>query len=206
MNAVSFIRMKDGTRDEYRMLHDLEAQYATGTADRLLAFMDTLSDSLPGYRITRLEHSLQTATRAWQSGADEDWVVSALLHDIGDVFAPYNHDEYAASILRPFVREQCTWAVQHHADFQMYYYGHHVGGDQNKRDRHAGYPYYQDCADFCELWDQESFDPDFQSLPLEFFVPMVHRIFDRPANHSEVRQPGLRVPLTDRSKALERGF
>lgn len=141
MDVVSFTQMRDGTREDYIMLHELESQYAAGTADRLLAAMETLSDSLPRYRITRLDHSLQAASRAWTDGADDDWIIAALLHDMGDVYAPYNHDEYSASILRPFVRDQCTWTVQVHADFQMIYYGHHIGADQHKRDRHRDFPF-----------------------------------------------------------------
>ncbi|NBR33987.1 MAG: HD domain-containing protein [Rhodobacteraceae bacterium] len=141
MEQVKFTQMKDGDKEDYDFLTIHEIEYAKGTADRLLRALVELDESLSGYKVTRLGHSLQSATRAWRDGADIDWVVCALLHDIGDIYAPYNHDEYAASILRPFVREQCSWVVQTHGDFQMIYYGHHVGGDQNKRDRHAGHPY-----------------------------------------------------------------
>ena len=107
MEQVSFTAMKDGTKEDYEFLTEHEVEYTKGTADRLLHALEHLDEGLSGYKITRLGHSVQSATRAWRDGADVDWVVSALLHDIGDIFAPYNHDEYAATILKPFVREQC---------------------------------------------------------------------------------------------------
>jgi predicted HD phosphohydrolase len=196
MEKVSFRQMKDGTREEYEFLTAHETDYTKGTADRLLTVLVDLDKSLSGYQVTRLGHSLQSATRAWRDGADTDWVVAALLHDIGDIYAPYNHDEYAATILKPFVREQCTWVVQTHGDFQMLYYGHHVGGDQHKRDRHRTSPYFDDCAAFCERWDQASFDPDYDSLPLDFFAPMVRAVFARSPYDPAVTRPGAREPLT----------
>ena len=171
--------MKDGTKEDYTFLTNHEIEYTQGTAERILKALVSLDDSLSGYQVTRLEHSVQTATRAWFDGADTDWVVSALLHDIGDIFAPYNHDEYAATILKPFVREQCRWVVEHHGDFQLLYYGHHVGADKNKRDQYKDHRYFNDCAMFCERWDQASFDPDYDSLPLSFFKPMVVEVFAR---------------------------
>ena len=187
--------MKDGTKAEYDFLTKHEVEHTKGTADRLLKALVELDEGLSGYQITRLGHSLQSATRAWRDGADEDWVVSALLHDIGDIYAPYNHDEYAATILRPFVREQCSWCVQTHGDFQMLYYGHHVGGNQHKRDQFRDSPYFDDCATFCERWDQSSFDPDYDTLDLAFFKPMVQAVFARTPYDPEVIRPGAREPL-----------
>ena len=195
MDHVKFTQMKDGDKEDYEFLTEHEIEYTKGTADRLLKALVDLDESLSGYQITRLGHSLQSATRAYRDGADIDWVVCALLHDIGDIYAPYNHDEYAATILRPFVREQCAWVVQTHGDFQMIYYGHHVGGDQHKRDRHAGNPYFDDCAQFCERWDQSSFDPNYDTLPLDFFAPMVHTVFARNAYDPNVIRAGAREPL-----------
>ncbi len=205
MDKVRFTQMKDGTREEYEFLNAHEIEHTKGTADRLLSALVELDEGLSGYQITRLGHSLQSATRAWRDGADDDWVVAALLHDIGDIYAPYNHDEYAAAVLKPFVREQVTWVVQTHGDFQMLYYGHHLDGfDQNKRDRHAGHIYFDDCATFCERWDQASFDPDYDTMPIEDFAPLVHRVFARPAYDPAVIQPQTRVPLTDADRAAER--
>lgn len=196
MDKVTFTQMKDGTKEEYEFLTAHEIDYTKGTADRLLQALVDLDEGLSGYQVTRLGHSVQSATRAWRDGADIDWIVSALLHDIGDIYAPYNHDEYAATILRPFVREQCAWCVQTHGDFQMLYYGHHVGGNQHKRDQYAGHRYFDDCAEFCERWDQASFDPDYDDKPLEFFAPMVREVFARTPYDPAVIRPGEREPLT----------
>jgi len=204
MDKVKFTQMKDGDKADYDLLHPLEVDYANGTADRLMKALVELDASLSGYQVTRLGHSVQSATRAWRDGADIDWVVSALLHDIGDIYAPYNHDEYAATILKPFVREQCTWCVHNHGEFQMIYYGHHVGGDPDKRDKHRGHPYFDDCAAFCERWDQASFDPDYDTLPLEFFAPMVREVFARTPYDPTVIKPGHRAPLVDGARAHHR--
>lgn len=179
MDQVRFTAMKDGTKEDYTFLNEHEVAFSKGTAGRLMTALEHLDEGLSGYQITRLGHSEQSATRAWLDGADIDWVVSALLHDIGDIFAPYNHDEYAASVIKPFVREQCRWVVEKHGDFQMLYYGHHVGGNQHKRDAYAGHKYFDDCAAFCERWDQSSFDPEYKNLPLSFFAPMVEEVFAR---------------------------
>lgn len=197
MDKVKFTQMKDGDKEDYEFLTAHETEYASKTGERLLQALVELDESLSGYQITRLGHSLQSATRAWRDGADIDWVVSALLHDIGDIYAPYNHDEYAASILRPFVREQCTWVVEKHGDFQRLYYAHHLGGDQNAREKYRGHIYFDDCAAFCERWDQTSFDPDYANEPVSFFADMVNEVFARQAYDPEIIRSGVRTPLQD---------
>ncbi|MDX8524597.1 HD domain-containing protein [Mesorhizobium sp. MSK_1335] len=204
METVKFTQMKDGDREDYAFLTEHEIEYAAGTAHRLLAAMVDLDKSLSGYKVTRLGHSLQAATRAWNAGADTDWVVSALLHDIGDIYAPYNHDEYAAAIIRPFVREQCAWVVEKHGDFQLLYYGEHVGANPNKREAFRDNPYFEDCAEFCERWDQSSFDPDYSALPLTFFAPLVEEVFSRKSYDPAVTRAGVRVPLSDQRTAAIR--
>ena len=195
MDHVKFTAMKDGDKEDYDFLTAHEIEYTKGTADRLLQALVALDESLSGYQVTRLGHSLQSATRACRDGADIDWIVSALLHDVGDIFAPYNHDEYAAAILKPFVREQCTWVVEKHGDFQMIYYGEHVGADPMKRDAYKGHIYFDDCAQFCERWDQASFDPDYAVKPLEHFAPMVREVFAREPYDPDVIRTGAREPL-----------
>jgi len=195
MEQVKFTRMKDGDREDYDFLAVHEAEHAAGTADRLLKTLVELDGSLSGYRITRLGHSLQSATRAERDGADIDWVVSALLHDIGDILAPHNHDEYAAAILRPFVREQCAWTVEKHGDFQLLYYATHVGANPAKRERHRGHPYFDDCAEFCERWDQSSFDPDYDTFPIGHFSDRVRQVFARRPYDPAIMRAGEREPL-----------
>ena len=203
MDQVKFTKMEDGDVEDYTFLNDHEVEYTKGTADRLLKALVNLDESLSGYQVTRLGHSIQSASRAWRDGADIDWIVSALLHDIGDIFAPYNHDEYAATILKPFVREQCRWVVEKHGDFQMIYYGHLVGGNQHKRDKFKDHKFFQDCAEFCARWDQTSFDPSYPELPLEFFRPMVEEVFARePYSKSIIEADPM--PLFDAKIARER--
>jgi predicted HD phosphohydrolase len=171
--------MEDGTREDYLLLDESERSYAQGLADRVLDSMRKLDHSLYGYPVTRLQHSLQAATRALRDGADDEMVLAALLHDIGDELAPYNHSEMAAAILRPYVRPEVAWIVEHHGLFQNYYYVHHLGGDRNARDRLRDHPWYAACVHFCAAWDQCSFDPDYRNESLEFFTPLVRRMFAR---------------------------
>jgi predicted HD phosphohydrolase len=192
MEKVAFRQMKDGTREEYLMLREREHGFIAGTAERLLKELRRADDeSLEGYRITRLGHALQSATRALRDGADTDWIVSALLHDIGDGLAPQNHDRFAAEILRPYVREECTWVVEHHGLFQMVYYAHHYGWDPHAREAFKDHPAYQSCVDFCERWDQSSFDDAYDNLPLDTFEPLVREVFARKAYDPAVVQVGV---------------
>ncbi len=188
--TVSFTAMEDGTKADYELLDRFERQHAAGTADRVLAALDRLTGSMGGYRISRLEHSLQTATRARLDGADVDWVVAALVHDIGDELAPYNHAAIAAETLRPYVRAEVTWTIEQHGLFQNWYYAHHLGGDRNGRDRFADHPWYGVCADFCARWDQPSFDPEFPIHALDSFADEVHAVFGRPAWDAAVLAAG----------------
>ncbi len=179
MKTVKFTQMKDGSKEEYLLLDEYEKEYINGTADRILKFMKGLTSTLEGYKISRLEHSLQAATRAFNDNADEEMVVATLLHDIGDELAPLNHSEYAAAVLKPYVSEKTHWIIEKHGEFQMYYYAHHLGKNRNQRDKYKGHKYYQNTVDFCEKWDQASFDPDYESKTLEFFTPMLKKIFAR---------------------------
>ena len=179
MKTVKFVQMKYGTKEDYLLLEKHEKKYIEGTADRLIKFMSGLTNTLEGYQITRLEHSLQSATRALNDKANEEMVVATLLHDIGDELAPLNHSEYAAAVLKPYVSKKTLWIIEKHGEFQMYYYAHHLDGNKNQRDKYKGHKYYKDTLDFCENWDQTSFDPNFKSLPLKEFEPMVKKIFSR---------------------------
>ena len=179
MEKVKFTQMKDGTKDDYLLLDKHEKKYIEGTADRIIKFMSGLNDTLEGYKITRLEHSLQTATRALNDKASDEMVVAALLHDIGDELAPLNHSEYAATVLKPYVSEKTRWIVEKHGEFQMYYYAHHLGKNKNQRDKYKDHQYYNDTVNFCENWDQASFDPNYESMSLDDFAPMVKKIFAR---------------------------
>jgi predicted HD phosphohydrolase len=181
MRTVTFRQMKDGTEAEYLFLHQLEREYIARLPDRILDALRALDEGLSGYRVTRLEHSLQTATRAEADGADEEMIAGALVHDLGDGLAPENHSNYAAEIVRPYVRAEVTWVVEHHGLFQKLYYAMYFGEDPEMRAAHRGNPYYESCVRFCERWDQAAFDPDYPTRPLQHFEPLVRRIFSRRA-------------------------
>jgi predicted HD phosphohydrolase len=181
MQTVNFTRMEDGTREEYEFLDHMEDEYKAALPDRIVESLRKLEHSLSGYRISRLEHCLQGATRAHRAGESEAMIVAILLHDIGDELATYSHSEMAAAILRPFVTEKLYWIVKHHGVFQMYYYAHHCGGDRNCRDLYRDHAWYQDAVDFCHNYDQNCFDPDYNSEPLEFFEPILRRVIGQPS-------------------------
>ena len=180
--TVKFVEMKDGDKEDYLLLQELEKPYLKMTPNRIIEELKRQGDvSLEGYKITRLEHGLQSGTRALRDGADLDWIVGALLHDIGDGLAPQNHDRMSAEVVRPYVREEVSWVIEHHGIFQMIYYAHHYGWDKNARDRFKDNIYFKSCSDFCERWDQSCFDPSYNSEPLETFEPMIKEVFTRKA-------------------------
>jgi len=179
LSKVQFTEMKHGSKEDYELLSKFEKEYAEKLPDRILEALLNLGDSMDGYQVSRLEHSLQSATRAERDGADEEMIVATLLHDIGDSLAPFNHSQLVASVLRPYVSEKVYWIMLHHGLFQEYYYAHHIGRDRNARDQFKDHQYYQEAVDFCERWDQKSFDPEYQSFPLEHFEPMVRNVFSK---------------------------
>ena len=179
MKKVSFTEMKNGTKEDYLFLDKHEKDFASKTADRILKFMSGLTETLEGYQVTRLEHALQAATRAFKNGESEEMVVATLLHDLGDELAPMNHSQYAASVIKPYVSEKTYWIILHHGLFQTYYSAEHLGGDKNAREKYKDAEHYQATVDFCENYDQASFDPNYKSMTLKEFEPMVRNIFAR---------------------------
>ena len=177
MEKVSFTNMSEGTKEEYEFLDKLEDTFKEDLPNKLLKAVAALEYSLSGYQISRLDHVLQAATRAYESLESEQMIAAALLHDIGDDLAPYSHSEMAAAILRPFVNEEIYWVIKHHGLFQMYYYAHHSGGDRNARDRFKDHPYYETAVRFCHEYDQNCFDPEYTTKPLSFFKPIIQRVF-----------------------------
>jgi predicted HD phosphohydrolase len=190
MDTVSFSAMADGTEADYRLLEELERNHVSDLPDRVIKALQQLASGLGGYQIDRLQHSLQAATRAEDDGADIEWIVAALVHDIGDDLAPLNHSQFAAAMIRPYVRAEVTWTIEMHGLFQMIYYAHHVGMDPNGRDQHRDHPFYDSCVRFCERWDQSSFDPEYPTRSLDHFAPMVTEIFSRPAFDPEIVSNG----------------
>ncbi len=181
MQSVEFTQMKDGTQAEYVFLQKLEHDYIRALPDRLLVALGRLGDSLQGYKISRLEHSLQSATRAEADGADIELIVAALVHDLGDELAPENHSQLAASILKPYVRAEVTWIVEMHGLFQMQFYAQHYGLDHQSHLAHRDHPWFDACQRFCERYDQAAFDPAYPTKPLSYFAPMLREVFTRKA-------------------------
>ena len=179
MQKVSFRRMDEGTPTDYELLSRLEDEFVTALPERILDALKNLDNSLAGYQISRLEHSLQSATRAERDGADIELIVGALIHDLGDDLAPLNHSQLAAAIIRPYVRTEVAWIIEHHGILQLYYYGDAMGMDKNVREIYRGHKWFDSCEKFCERWDQMSFDPDYTSYSLAHFTSMVREIFSR---------------------------
>jgi predicted HD phosphohydrolase len=172
--------MQDATREDYQLIGRRSLEFFAGLPDRLLRHLELLEGDTGGYAVSRLTHSLQSATRAERDGRDEEYVVCALLHDIGDTLASANHSELAATILEPYVSEENHWIVKHHGIFQGYYFFHHLGLDRNARDAYRDHPLFRECAAFCQKYDQNSFDPAYDTLPLDHFEPMLRRVFAAP--------------------------
>ena len=175
-DKVTFTAMAHGSQTDYELLDKFHAEDTQDLADRVLDWLRAMDGESP-YLITRLEHCLQTATRAERDGADDETVVCALLHDIGDFLAPANHSQVAAALLEPYVSEKNHWIVKHHGVFQGYYYFHFYGLDRDTREKYRDHEHYQACVDFCANWDQASFDPDYDTYPLEHFESRVRALF-----------------------------
>lgn len=181
MNArANFIRMQDSTRDDWRLIGGEFAQFAQGLPDRVMARLKLLEGDYGGFPVDRYTHSLQTATRALRDGRDEEYVVCALLHDIGDTLGSFNHPDIAAAIVQPFVSEANHWMVKHHGIFQGHYFFHHIGLDRDMRAQFRDHPHYERTAEFCELYDNPAFDPRGETLPISEFEPMLRRLMAQP--------------------------
>lgn len=177
---ASFNHMRDGTAQDWAIIADDFRAYSRQLPQRILAHLRLLDGDFGGFPIDRLSHSLQTATRAYRDGRDEEYVVCALLHDIGDTLGSYNHPDIAAAILKPFVSAENLWMVEKHGIFQGYYFFHHLGMDRHLREQFSEHPQYQRTIEFCARYDAAAFDPDYESLPLAFFEPMLERVFAQP--------------------------
>jgi len=181
MNArANFVRMQDSTREDWQAIGGEFMHFAQGLPDRVMAHLKLLEGDYGGFPVDRYAHSLQTATRALRDGRDEEYVVCALLHDIGDTLGSFNHPDIAAAILQPFVGEANHWMVQHHGIFQGHYFFHHIGLDRDLRDRFREHPHYERTAEFCELYDNPAFDPKGETLPIDEFEPMLRRLMREP--------------------------
>lgn len=187
-DTAKFTAMADGTLEDWQIIGRHAGTFQRGLADRVLTHLKLLDGDFGGYPVDRLEHSVQTATRAHRAGMDEEYVVCALLHDIGDTLGSANHADIGAAILKPYVSEQNHWMLEHHGIFQGYYFFDFLGLDRNMRDQYRGHPSFEYTAQFCHLYDQSAFDPNYDSMPLEAFEPMVQRVFSQ-VKRSIYRKP-----------------
>ena len=185
---AKFHAMVDGTQEDWMAIGRASAEFRQGLPDRLIAHMNLLKGDCGGFSVDRLEHSLQTATRAHRDGRDEEYVVCALIHDIGDILGPSNHAEVGAVILKPYVSERNHWMLDHHGVFQGYYFFHYLGLDRDMREQFRGHPDFEYTAQFCHLYDQNAFDPNYDSMPLEAFEPMLRRVLAAPKRSIYMRE------------------
>ncbi len=179
---AQFRAMTEGTQDDWMKIAGHFGPFAAEGGKRIIAHLKLLDGDYGGFPIDRLNHCLQTATRAYKDGRNEEYVVCALLHDIGDTLGAYNHPDIAAAILKPFVSEENHWMVEKHGIFQGYYFFHYLGMDRDMREQFRGHPHFERTAEFCEKYDQTAFDPDYESMPLEAFEPMVMKLLAMPKN------------------------
>jgi predicted HD phosphohydrolase len=175
---MEFRHLDEGDDADFAILAQVHKQNVAALPDLVIGMLTDLKGDA-AYPVDRCEHSLQTATRALHDGRDEEYIVCALLHDIGEPLGPFNHGEVAAAVLQPFVSEGNWWLVAHHPVFQVYFYGQHMGIDPNERDDYRDSPYFDRTAEFCALYDEVSFDQDYVSEPMSTFEPMVRRLLHR---------------------------
>lgn len=187
---AAFRQMEDGTQQDWMIVGANAMAFNKKLPARILSHLQLLANDFGGFAADRLEHSLQTATRAHRDGRDEEYVVCALLHDIGDTLGSFNHADIATAILRPFVSEENLFMVEKHAIFQGYYFFEYFGLDKNLRDQFKDHRLYGYVEEFCAKYDQNSFDPEYESMPLEAFVPMVESVFSRPRRSIYMREQG----------------
>ena len=179
---AGFKSMKESTKADWDIIVARYQPFAKELPDRILAHLRLLGGDSGGFAVDRLQHSLLTATLAHKGGEDEEYVVCALLHDIGDTLGSWNHPDVSAAILKPFVSEANHWMVEKHGIFQGYFFFQHVGMDPNMREQFRGHPHFERTARFCEIYDNPAFDPEMECAPLEFFEPMLRRVFSFPRN------------------------
>ena len=179
---AQFTDLQHSKEEDWKIIGEDFKIYASKLADRVIAHLQLLDGDFGGFPVDRLTHSLQTATRAHRDGKDEEYVICALLHDIGDTLGSFNHPDIAAAILKPFVSTENFEMIEKHGLFQAYYFFHFLGMDRNLRDQFKGQPLYERTLEFCEKYDAPAFDKNYDTLPLSFFEPMLRRLLAKPVN------------------------
>jgi predicted HD phosphohydrolase len=187
-DRANFRAMSESTQEDWMKIAAASMGFNRDLPNRVIAHLKMLEGDCGGFAVDRLEHSLQSATLAQRDGMDEEYVVCALLHDMGDILCSSSHAELAATVLKPFVSEENHWMLEHHGIFQGYYFFHYLGLDRNMRDQFRGHPCFEKTAMFCARHDQNAFDPNYDAMPLEAFVPMVQRVMARPKRSIYMRE------------------
>ena len=181
-HKADFSDMSKSTADDWQIIMDEQFKFAPNGGKRVLDHLRLLDGDYGGFPVDRLTHCLQTATRAHRDGRPDDYVVMALIHDIGDTLGAFNHPDIAAAIIKPFVSEELHWIVQHHGIFQGVNFFHHIGLDRDMREQFRGHEHFAATEEFIDKYDCPAFDPEYDTMPLEFFEPMVMKLFQRPLN------------------------
>ena len=179
---VSFEKMSDSTAQDWEVIMQEQKAFVAKLPDRIIAHLGLLRGDYGGFPVDRLEHSLQTANLAAEAGEDEEYIVCALLHDIGDTLGSTNHPDVAAAILQPFVSEENHWMVKHHGIFQGYNFFHYVGLDRNLRENYRDNPNFERTAKFIDKYDDPAFDAKASKLSMSLFEPMIRNVFSKPKN------------------------
>ena len=179
---TNFKSLQESVQEDWQLIFNEFSRFAEGLPDRVMAHLKLLEGDFGGFPVDRYTHSLQTATRALRDGRDDEYVVCALLHDIGDTLGTYNHPDIAVAILKLFVSEANLWMIQYHNIFQGYYFFHHIGMDRNMREQLRGHDHFERTAEFCELYDSPAFDTQADTLPISEFEPLLRQVFASPLN------------------------
>ena len=177
---AKFRSLQESEKEDWQLIFSEFSRFAKALPDRVMAHLKLLEGDFGGFPVDRYTHSLQTATRAFRDGRDDEYIICALLHDIGDTLGTYNHTDIAAAILKPFVSEANLWMIQHHNIFQGYYFFHHISMDRNMREQFHDHDHFERTAEFCELYDSPAFDANFETLPISEFEPLLRRVFAKP--------------------------
>ncbi|KXS20757.1 hypothetical protein M427DRAFT_142532 [Gonapodya prolifera JEL478] len=177
---ANFKSMDRSTQEDWNIIMPQAMDFGRNLSNRVIKHLKLLDGDFGGFPVDRLTHCVQTASRAHRDGKDDEYVVAALLHDIGDTLGSSNHADIAAAILKPFVSEKLHWIIEHHAEFQGRYFFNYIGLDQNMHEKYRDHPWYKEAWEFVNKYDCPAFDPEYESEPLEFFIPMVERVFAHP--------------------------
>jgi predicted HD phosphohydrolase len=169
--------MDQGKIEDWMVIGQAVFQRQAGMPRMIKSMLRQLEEQVDGFAVNQLHHGLQTATRALRAGASEELVVAALCHDIGKVISVENHPAIGAEILKPYVSHETYQIIRTHQDFQGRHYYALLGLDPEARRQYAEQPWYALACRFTDEWDQTAFDPEYDTLSLSYFEPMIDRVF-----------------------------